>query len=90
MSRDPNFPQATENPSLDPLMHEGPSGSNLAMDKAWTPGSNGAGSGSATRMRIPIERRYVLLPLSPLVFPDTDNQIFLTTAQRYNLPTRSP
>ena len=55
--RDPNFPQATENPSLDPLMHEGPSGSNLAMDKAWTPGSNGAQSGSATRMRIPIERR---------------------------------
>lgn len=47
------------NPSLDPLMHEGPSGSNLAMDKVWSPGSNGTGIAGSPRMRIPIERRSV-------------------------------
>ena len=55
------FPSATLNPSLDPLMHEGPVGNNL-----WTGGSTSGLSSSTNggylgvnspRLRIPIERR---------------------------------
>ena len=60
-SRADPFPSATLNPSLDPLMHEGPVGSNLAAEKgllANGAGTNGTGYGAGNhRLRIPIERR---------------------------------
>lgn len=63
--RNQSFPSATPNPSLDPLMHEGPAGGGLASDRGMLvngAGTNGSGYGAnATRLRIPIERRFVML-----------------------------
>lgn len=49
-SRKTSFPSATPNPSLDPVLHEGPTGTSL-------PGSLNGAVGTGTRMRIPLERR---------------------------------
>ncbi|GFZ48521.1 Pyruvate dehydrogenase kinase [Saitozyma sp. JCM 24511] len=65
------FPSATPNPSLDPLMHEGPVGTHLTPDQRSmlvNPGTNGTGYGG-TRLRIPIERRYFSPPPSDLLYP---------------------
>ncbi|WVQ82430.1 hypothetical protein IAT38_004558 [Cryptococcus sp. DSM 104549] len=65
------FPAATVNPSLDPLMHEGPAGSGMAVDRHH---GNGNGHtplalGNGTRLRIPIERRYFSPPPSTVIYP---------------------
>ncbi|KAK8853042.1 hypothetical protein IAR55_003743 [Kwoniella newhampshirensis] len=64
------FPSATPNPSLDPLMHEGPVGSGLVSERHIANGGNGFGAtGSATRLRIPIERRYFSPPPKTIIYP---------------------
>ncbi|CAD6589851.1 MAG: hypothetical protein TREMPRED_005542, partial [Tremellales sp. Tagirdzhanova-0007] len=67
------FPSATPNPSLDPLMHEGPVGNYLASDRGLLvngAGTIGSGYGAGgTRLRIPIERRYFSPPPSDTHYP---------------------
>ncbi|ORX40761.1 mitochondrial branched-chain alpha-ketoacid dehydrogenase kinase-domain-containing protein [Kockovaella imperatae] len=68
---DSQFPSATLNPSLDPLMHEGPVGSNLISERGGYIGQmglNGSGS-SGPRLRIPIERRYFSPPSPDITYP---------------------
>ncbi|WWC94622.1 hypothetical protein V866_001469 [Kwoniella sp. B9012] len=76
-SQPTQFPSATPNPSLDPLMHEGPVGSNLVKGSGNYNGygnGNGVPVGAAmalpgTRLRIPIERRYFSPPPANIVYP---------------------
>lgn len=77
-SRAAPFPSATPNPSLDPLMNEGPSGSKLPSPSSslsssflQPPETNGTygPQGSAGRMRIPIERRYFSPPPPNTLYP---------------------
>ncbi|ODN81426.1 hypothetical protein L202_01858 [Cryptococcus amylolentus CBS 6039] len=58
-----NFPPATPNPSLDPLMREGPVGSGFVSEKHL--GTGGLGK----RLRIPIERRYFSPPPTTIIYP---------------------
>ncbi|WVO18717.1 hypothetical protein L204_106437 [Cryptococcus depauperatus] len=60
-----SFPSAIPNPSLDPLMREGPVGSGFVSEKHI--GTGGMGQGK--RLRIPIERRYFSPPPSSLIYP---------------------
>ncbi|WWD19452.1 hypothetical protein CI109_103912 [Kwoniella shandongensis] len=64
------FPSATPNPSLDPLMHEGPVGHGLASERHIATGGNGFHlPNTATRLRIPIERRYFSPPPKTIIYP---------------------
>ncbi|WVR07857.1 hypothetical protein IAU60_004900 [Kwoniella sp. DSM 27419] len=65
------FPSATPNPSLHPLMHEGPVGSGLVSEKNGFGNGNGAALHAipGTRLRIPIERRYFSPPPSTVIYP---------------------
>ena len=51
-----SFPSATENPSLHPLMDEGPLGTSRPSERP-AGAVLAAGLGQSTRMRIPIENR---------------------------------
>jgi len=53
-----SFPSATENPSLHPLMDEGPLGTSRPSERP-AGAILGPGLGASTRMRIPIENRSV-------------------------------
>ncbi|OWZ36265.1 hypothetical protein LQV05_006392 [Cryptococcus neoformans] len=61
------FPSATPNPSLDPLMREGPVGSGFVSERHIGTGGNGIGVGK--RLRIPIERRYFSPPPPTIIYP---------------------
>lgn len=66
------FPSATPNPSLHPLMHEGPAGSNIATatERAvWAGRESVLNNGTAPRLRIPIERRYFSPPSPSTLWP---------------------
>ncbi|WVQ84899.1 hypothetical protein IAT38_007062 [Cryptococcus sp. DSM 104549] len=63
------LPSATPNPSLDPLMREGPMGSGLVSENHIATGGSGLGLGGRSRLRIPIERRYFSPPPSSIIYP---------------------
>ncbi|ORY28155.1 mitochondrial branched-chain alpha-ketoacid dehydrogenase kinase-domain-containing protein [Naematelia encephala] len=71
-AKEVQLPSATPNPSLDPLMHEGPVGSNLPSERGLLGGlgANGTGLGvNGARLRIPIERRYFSPPPPNTLYP---------------------
>ncbi|KIR27220.1 pyruvate dehydrogenase kinase [Cryptococcus deuterogattii 99/473] len=77
------FPSSTPNPSLNPLMDDGPVSSGLLIERQNNGSGNGNGNengkgggngngngnGNGQRLRIPMERRYYSPPPATIVYP---------------------
>ncbi|WOO80255.1 [Pyruvate dehydrogenase (acetyl-transferring)] kinase, mitochondrial [Vanrija pseudolonga] len=62
-----NFPRAVPNPSLDPVMHEGPVGSGRTINDRYSRHHSFKSGG--VRMRVPIERMYFSPPPVNVKYP---------------------